>query len=126
VEDNKKAFACGGFEKSFNLGLIPALYPELVVDVERLESLKEGLFNCPAYCHDFSRAFHGCGQGLVCGGKLIKRPPRDFCNHVVKSRFKRGGGALCNAVYDLVKGHPYCNLCSYAGNRISCCFGRKG
>ena len=43
-----------------------------------LKAFKRELFNSAAYRHDFSRAFHGSGQGFVRSYEFVKRPPRNL------------------------------------------------
>ena len=94
-----------------------------VPDLRAPDCFHQGFLKGLSDGHDFSGGFHLCPQGTSGVHEFIKRPLREFHDHIVQRRFKAGIRTACHGIADFIQRKTDGNLGCHLGDRIPGRFG---
>ena len=90
---------------------------------QRTDGFHQRTFEILADTHNLACGFHLSRQCTFRCNKFIKRPFRDFDNHIIKGRFKAGVCFAGNRILDFIQGITQSDLGSNFGDRVTRCLG---
>ncbi len=83
------------------------------------DGFHDGFLKGGADGHNFAGGFHLCAKSPLGVDEFVKRPFREFDDHIVQSRLEAGAGLAGDGVFNFTERIADGNLCGDLGNRVA-------